>query len=55
MATRIEGSDVAVGVDSDRESVAGELVDHGEHLHGVATGGGVELKVHGPEGVRTNW
>ena len=54
----IQDVDDAVGVDAaingDREGFAGELVDHVQHLHGAAIGGGVELKVHRPDDVRTN-
>ena len=52
----VQDGDDAVGVDRsvdlDRESFAGELVDHVQHLQGAAVGGDVELEVQRPQRVR---
>ena len=54
----VEDVDDAVGVDRavgvDGQGFAGELVDDVEHLDGAPVGGGVELKVHRPDHVRTD-
>jgi hypothetical protein len=52
----VENANNAVGVDGpvdfDRQGLAGELVNHVEHLQRSAVGGGVELEVHRPDHVR---
>ncbi len=51
---RNDGVGIDGAIDLDREALAGELVDHVEHLQGAAVGGGVELEVHRPDHVRSD-